>query len=350
VIDPIFDLALKYDYKRRLSQLYTIVGTYNNFVEEDFLEASKHLKRTLKISEEVNDIVSLVLGNLWLGLALSTNCEFEKAYFHLNKALEINEAVNNRWGITAMKSTIGMVYYWNGKVDLAYQTSSEALQIAEESGDTYSKATSYTGHGMSCHGKGFLEEAVRHLPKGAEFCERINNPLWDSIARYVLGEAYFDMGEYQESQNCYNEAVSILEQNSFMPSFSNLCKIGFAKAKIMNNEKDINLESLYGYYEKNRIKLYDSWMAIHIAEILMIIDDHHISEAETWIKKAIKVDIRNDMRWSLGRDYALYAELFKRKNDLSKAKEKLGKAIEIMKECSADGWVEKYEKELAALL
>ena len=71
--------------------------------------------------------------------------------------------------------------------------------------------------------------------------------MWDSIARYSLGDAYFDMGEYQESQNYYNEAASILEQNSLLPSFSNLCKIGLARAKIMNNEKDINLESVYGY-------------------------------------------------------------------------------------------------------
>jgi hypothetical protein len=52
----------------------------------------------------------------------------------------------------------------------------------------------------------------------------------------------------------------------------------------------------------------------------------------------------------LGKDYALYAELFKRKDDRSKVQENLGKAIEIFKECGADGWVVKAEKELAALL
>ena len=51
--------------------------------------------------------------------------------------------------------------------------------------------------------------------------------------------------------------------------------------------------------------------------------------------------------FNLGKDYALYAELFKRKGDRLKAQENLGKAIEIFKECGADGWVEKYEKELA---
>jgi hypothetical protein len=53
--------------------------------------------------------------------------------------------------------------------------------------------------------------------------------------------------------------------------------------------------------------------------------------------------------FNLGKDYALYADLFKRKGDRLKAQENLGKAIEILKECGADGWVEKYEKELVAI-
>ncbi len=72
-------------------------------------------------------------------------------------------------------------------------------------------------------------------------------------------------------------------------------------------------------------------------------------DAEEWIEKAIEVDEMHGMMWYLGRDYALYAELFKRKGDQSKAKENLNKAIEIFKECGADGWVEKYEKELILL-
>jgi hypothetical protein len=51
------------------------------------------------------------------------------------------------------------------------------------------------------------------------------------------------------------------------------------------------------------------------------------------------------MMFELGKAYALYADLFKRKGEKLKAQENLGKAIEILKECGADGWVEKYEKE-----
>ena len=51
----------------------------------------------------------------------------------------------------------------------------------------------------------------------------------------------------------------------------------------------------------------------------------------------------------LGRDYAFYADFFRQKGNRLKARENLGKAIEILKECGANGWVIKYEKELASI-
>jgi hypothetical protein len=86
-----------------------------------------------------------------------------------------------------------------------------------------------------------------------------------------------------------------------------------------------------------------------IGAILLNIDDQHISEAEDWIERSIETNQKYGMMWNLGQDYALYAELYKRKKDQSRAKENLNKAIQIFNECSADGWVERYEKELATL-
>jgi monomeric isocitrate dehydrogenase len=93
----------------------------------------------------------------------------------------------------------------------------------------------------------------------------------------------------------------------------------------------------------------EGWLQRCIGEILLNIDDQHISDAEHWIQKAIESNQRNQTMFWLGKDYAVYADLFKRKGDRLKAQENLGKAIEILKECGADGWVEKYEKELATL-
>ena len=147
----------------------------------------------------------------------------------------------------------------------------------------------------------------------------------------------------------YGKAISILERSRILPSFMKLAKIALARAKLLNNEKDINLNEIFRCYEDTKIHALKSQELRYIGEIRLNVDDQHVPEAEHWIKEAIETDTRNRMMWHLGMDYALYAELFKRKGNQSKAKENLTKAIEILKECSALGWVEKYEKELAAI-
>jgi tetratricopeptide (TPR) repeat protein len=72
-------------------------------------------------------------------------------------------------------------------------------------------------------------------------------------------------------------------------------------------------------------------------------------KAEYWIKNVIETDNKNSFIFYLGQDYARYAEFYKKRGDLSKARENLNKAIEIMREFGADGWVHKYEKQLTVL-
>ena len=118
-------------------------------------------------------------------------------------------------------------------------------------------------------------------------------------------------------------------------------------AKIMNKDKDVDLELLRNYACGIKTPLHVAWTSRYMAQILLNIDNEYMPEAETWIRKAIEADTRNGMIFHLGKDYAIYAELFRRKADKLKSKENLNKAIDIFKECGAAGWVEKYKKELA---
>jgi len=349
-IDPIIDLAIKRDLKRRLCQIYTILGSYYWSAEENYPEAFRAFEEALKISGEVKDILTAALASVLLGNALSWNCEFERALNCYQRALDINLAAKNLWGISVIKSTLALTgYLWAGKIGLGFQTTQEAVRIAEESGDIYSKGHAYVSHGVSCYAKGFLEVAEGHLLKGAEFCERINYHIWNAYAQFHLGEIYFEIGDFAKSKQHYKRSSWILENVRSLSSWSNLVKVGVAKTKLMSKGKDVNLESLYTYSRNNKVKVIEGWIQRYIGEILLNIDDRHLSEAEHWIRKAIEADQRNRMMFHLGKDYALYAELFKRKGDRLKAQENLGKAIEIFKECGADGWVVKAEKELTVL-
>jgi len=349
-IGPIIDLAIKHDYKRRLCQIYTILGANYLFTEDNCLKALKVLEEALKTLEEIKDYAALLFASYWFGVALSWNCEFEKSAKYIQRALDINLAAKTLWGISAIKSDLAYFsYYFAGKINLGFQTTQEAMRIAEESGDIYSKALGYTSHGVSCYAKRLLEEAEKHLLMGVEFCERINLPARNALARFTLGQTYFELGDFSKSKEHYEKQTLVLENIRLCPSMMNAGKVGLARSKVMNREKDVDLESLYTCSRNNKSNVFESWIQRYIGEILLNIDDQHLSEAEHWIQKAIEADQRNRVMFHLGKDYALYAELFKRKGDRLKAQENLGKAIEILKECGADGWVEKYEKELAKL-
>jgi len=350
-IDPIIDLAIKYDYKRRLCQIYSILGAYYSFVEDNYPESFKALEEALKISEQVKDTVTSALASFWFGVALGWNCEFERAALYVQRALDINVAAKSLWGIAAIKGNLAYsCYYVQGKIDLAFQTTSEALRIAEESGDSFSRGIAYGSHGVSCYGKGLLEEAEKNLIKGVEYLGKTNEGAWNANARFHLGETYFEMGNLSRSKEHYEEGCWLLEHHRLLPSWMGLGKVGLARSKVMNKEKDVNLEALYAHSRNNKVKNAEGWIQRYIGEILLNIDDQHLSESEHWIQKAIEADQRNGMMFDLGKDYALYAELFKQRGDKLKAQENLGKAIEIFKECGADGWAEKAEKELATLL
>ena len=345
-IDPIIDTALRSDYQKRASQIHTIIGFYSCFIEENISNALNHLKKALRTSEDIDHIMSLFFSSYWLSLALWLNCEFEKAIHFIKKALEINVAANIHWGIVAIKAQLSSYYNGQGKVDTGYRTSREAMQIAEESGDIYSKSFSSTYHGVSCYYKGLFEEALDALLKAANFSERLD--FWELRLRThsCLGDIYYDIGEYQKSKHHYRKAISIGQHGKKALSETTFYEAGLARAKVMNNEKDIGLEALCRAAAESKLKLYAGMKQRFMGDIWLNFDNQHFSKAQEWIRKAIETDNSNGMMWQLAMDYVAYAAVFKHRGDQSKVLENLARAIDIFKECGADGWVEKYEKEL----
>jgi tetratricopeptide (TPR) repeat protein len=348
-VDPITEAAVQKNYSRRLSQIYTVTGTFECWVEEDFPRALEDLKRAAELADRVGDMVSVVMANYWLAFALFLDCQFEQALSHIEQSLKINTAANNLWGISAMKSHQSFFQFFHGQVELSYRTGIEALTIAEQSGDIFSRTCAHTYHGVSCYGRGALEQAIGSLSKGADLGERINHAAFLSVAHLFLAETCLEIGDHEVAKIHCREAVELIESGRFLPSWANVNRMGLEKAQALSGEKNVELERLRRHVQGSRVKLYKSWIRRYLGEILLIIDDQHFSEAQHWIEEAIEADRRNQMMFHLGRDYAVYADLFKRKGDKEKARQQLVRAIDIYKDCGADGWVTKAEEELPKL-
>jgi tetratricopeptide (TPR) repeat protein len=349
-IAPIIDLAVRLSYQRRLCQIKTILGAYYAHVEENFPSAFQAFEEALTIAEEVKDLVSLALASYWFGSNLAFNCEFEKASRYQQKALDISVAAGYLPGMASFKASFAYFsFFLSGKITLGFRTSAEAVRLAEESGDSYSKGLVYTIHGIFCYGRGLFEKAEEYLLRGVGLCKRVNEKLWNSTAHFTLGETYFEKGDFLRSEECFRKAYELLKDSRLFPSFAGCVNVGVIRAKAMIKPKEIDLESLYALSKNIKLKVNQGLISSYIGAILMNLDGKHASEAEAWIQKAIEEDQRNGTRFFLGRDYALYAKWFKRKGDCSQARENLGRAVEIFKECGADGWVEKAERKLAEI-
>jgi tetratricopeptide (TPR) repeat protein len=358
-VAPIVDLALRLNYHKRLPAIYSVLGTYNIWNEEDYSTGTRYLDEVLQISEKTRDNFALWNANHYLGLAFSMDCDFDRGFEHLKKSLMLSETANNLIGTVTAKSNISAWNYMlSGKIDLAFETSLKSLRLAKESGDIYAKGVAYGSHGLSCYYKGLFDEAKDNLEKGLAFCEKIKQSSWQGMASLWLGQLYTDMENYESALQYYKNGILIYEEFSLLPSWNNIASLFAARAKVLTHDHHINLNDQFDHinlndqfehYSNIKVKSLEGWGARVIAEILLNIDDQHIADAEDWIKKTIDADKRNGMMWHLAKDYAGYAEVSKRKEDPSKAQENLKKAIKIFKKCGADGWVEKYEKELAQL-
>jgi len=342
-VDPIFEGALKSEDRRPLSQVHTIMGAYDFFLEDDINAAFGHLGKALRISEEIGDMISLLMGNYWMAVALSYNCEFDKALSLFQKALRINEAANSLWGISIMKSSISyFVAYFRGDMDASYRMSLEAVHLAEKR-----EEMAYASCGSACYGRGLFEEANKYLARAIDECERANMSSWNASVHFCLGESFFALKHYNTAKNYYAKAIVILENNRIFPSWTNLNRLALAKAKAKQGEKEIEPQPFFDYVAANKIRLCEGPMSRYIGEILLAIDDRNAPQAEEWVQKAIAADSQNGLMLHLGRDLRFHAELLYKKREKQAALDTMTRSMEVFRRCCALGDLQSAEKSLA---
>jgi hypothetical protein len=127
---------------------------------------------------------------LFLGIARSLNCEFEKGLEYFRKSLGLGLKASNPIMIVFAKglmSTFNYIFY--GKTDLACQSSQESLQMALESEDIYLKGMAYSSCGMACYCKGLFEEAENSLSLALPLCKKTALLGWETWGTGFWGHA-----------------------------------------------------------------------------------------------------------------------------------------------------------------
>jgi len=347
-IDPVIKLAEGLNYKPGLSRIYENLGLWFMFVESELDSALDYFEKAINLASETGKDEIIWDAYYWYGLCLAYDCQFEKAidtFDHIAKM----PGINTRLKANSIAAYSHLAYCCSGKVDLGYQKCKEVVRLAEDSDDMSLKSWVYGNYGYNCFFKGFFEEAIPYLLEGLSYDEQMNSFVMAAIKPHYLGEIFFQKGEYEQSLFYFNKSSEYRERLPSDPYWSLFTYLGIALSKALMNERDIDIETLLKKLNERVHPIDRGKFQKWFGELLLNLDKSRRSEAEEWIKKAIETDTRNGTRFNLGMDYALYAQFYKKQNNLPQAREQLTKAIDIMKECGADGWVERYERELAVL-
>jgi len=102
-----------------------------------------------------------------------------------------------------------------------------------------------------------------------------------------VGRDLFEMGISQDPKIITKKGACLTSIHAYFHLLW-LCKNRRARSRVMNNEQDVDLESLYAYSQKNKIKVSEGWSLRNIGEILLNIDDHHMADAEKWIQRQLR--------------------------------------------------------------
>ena len=165
----------------------------------------------------------------------------------------------------------------------------------------------------------------------------------------ILGDLYFARGSYGKAQEYYIRAIHSFERPRIFPSAAKALRIYLARANARTQGLNADLPEMFEIFKNNKLKYLEGMIARNIGDILLYGNGGQMSDAEAWIRKAIETDGKNGTRWQLATDYALYAHWFRKKGDLTGAREQMGRAIEIFRKCGANGWADRAEKERGTL-
>jgi len=349
-VAPIVDAAIEMDYQKRLPGIYVALGSYYYWVAQSSALALKYLQKAVDVAEKTGDIIYLWFSNFFLGTALSTECRFEEAAECYKASMALSEMGNHLRGLSAAKAAMtAYTCLFTGRVNDACKLSKDALQAAEECADAHTKGIAYGAYGAASFFKGDFAEAHRFLSDAIDFSLKANHLALMGWVELWLAYIHFYSQRHTMAILFFKRAIATWKNTNQLQQWLPYLKISLERAIITDGGFPATGFDPMICRQENKNKMVTGIIDATIAGILINTDQAFIPKAESLVQSAIAADQRNNTKWCLGQDYAVYAEVCRTKGDHAGVKENLCKAAEIFRECGADGWVEFYENRLAAL-
>jgi diguanylate cyclase (GGDEF)-like protein len=149
--------------------------------------------------------------NMAIGCTYLEKGESKKAKYHLKRSIEIYNEVNDLKGLGRAFISLGTLYYSGGNYEKAEEYYEKSLQLASKMGNVSLLLACYNNLGMIERVKIHLKPAVNYWEKGLALAEKVEHHRNIAYLKNNLGNANRELGEYSLALRRLGESLKLFE-------------------------------------------------------------------------------------------------------------------------------------------
>ncbi len=166
-----------------------------------FDKAEDWYRKSLKINERLNDEHGQAATLHQLGMIAEEGFQFDKAEAWYRKSLKISEKLNNEHGQALTIHQLGMIAQKKRQFDKAEDWYRKSLRIKEKLKDEYGPATTLHQLGTIAQERGQFDEAEDWYRKSLKISEELNNEYGQAMTLHQLGMIAQERGQFDKAED-----------------------------------------------------------------------------------------------------------------------------------------------------
>ncbi|MDB9313735.1 tetratricopeptide repeat protein [Spirulina sp. CS-785/01] len=174
--------------------------------------AGASFQQALDIAQSIDSQEGIALSVSNLGLLATREGQYAVAIKRYRRALEFRRRFNDYSGQANTLNNAGDTYQAWGKHDLALPEYRLARWYAQESNDLHNHFRALRGLSISYVKTGLLSPAFEALDEWVTLARATDNLSQELAALHLYAKYYAGLGERQQAQNLYNNAIAVAQR------------------------------------------------------------------------------------------------------------------------------------------
>ncbi len=316
-----------------------------------FKPAYKYLNKSIKLSDDINDLLGKGQALQTLGYCYQWQGLFEKSNQAFYKSLDIFQSMGNLWEMGMTMHSLCLTYYYMGDHKQCFNHVEKNIDYCVKADDQFGICAANILTSWLYIEEGELEKAGKYLEKANRTNENYQDDYVNCQLYKSLGMLEIKKKNYKKALKYLNKSKYLFENNHFLKQFTidlyhNISECYFEQFQNMK-EDEIEFKKMLNELKKScvkSLKISKKWFTHYGTALRLMAKYYGLINKSKKSKKLFVESIKHQQKF--GRKYELAISyydygIFLYHKDEEKAKEYFKNALYLFRELNAKIYMNK---------